>query len=136
MTPKCSQEPLKTLPRGSQDAPRGFQDALKTLQEAPQTPLRRLKMLLRVLKSLPRRSKTLQEPPKTLQEPPKTLQDTPKRPSSVQVFHLARVHQKNRVPENCHSSPRIQSYAMISKWRGVRWSAPSIFRGPQAPAHP
>ena len=35
-----------------------------------------------------------------------------------------------------HSGPGFQPYAMILKWRGVWWSAPSIFRGLVAKARP
>ena len=58
------------------------------------------------------------------------------RASSVQVFLLSVSNRKKSVPKNRHSSPRIQPYAMILKWRGVWWSAPSIFRGLVAKARP
>ena len=40
------------------------------------------------------------------------------------------------IHQNGHSSPRIQPYAMILKWRGVPWCALSTFRGLGANASP
>ena len=55
---------------------------------------------------------------------------------SVSVLLLSVSNSKKVLPENRHSSPRIQPYAMILKWRGVRWSAPSTFGGLVANARP
>ena len=58
------------------------------------------------------------------------------RASSVQVFLLSVFNRKKSVPKNRHSSPRIQPYATILKWRGVWWSELLDFRGPGANARP
>ena len=58
------------------------------------------------------------------------------RASRALVFLLSVSNRKKSVPKNRHLSPRIQPYAMILKWRGVWWSAPSIFRGLVAKARP
>ena len=58
------------------------------------------------------------------------------RASSVQVSLLSVCSRKNLVPKNHHSSPIIQPYATILKWRGVWWSGLQDFRAPGASARP